>query len=234
MRRGARYYLRVRVPLDLIETLGRREIWQSIGTADYREAVRRYFRAQTELQQQFEQARRRRAGLSNDEARRLASDWLQTTDRRAAHDDFGLLGEDRRDALAETKQGLFELIEGADGESVQAALDHMLISAGWPARQHVVGPIRTRRQVADVDAADTSELHHLLRRGLIELARRRLDRLNGRPSAGLDPAFLQPVSSTGGPGGLTLDELSERFLAERAPAMSSKTLLEYRALARML
>ena len=34
MRRGARYYLRVRVPLDLIETLGRREIWQSLRTAD--------------------------------------------------------------------------------------------------------------------------------------------------------------------------------------------------------
>jgi integrase len=234
MRRGARYYLRVRVPLDLIDIIGRQEIWQSLGTADHREAVRRYFPARTELQQRFEHARRRRAGLSNDEARRLASDWLQATDRRAASLDFGLLGRDRRLAIAETERGLFDLIEGADGESVQAALDHVLISAGWPARQHVVGSIRTRRLVADVDPAETAELHHLIRRGLIELARRRLDRLNGRPSAGLDPVFVQPVSSADGPGGLTLDELAKRFLAERAPAMLSKTMTEYEALARVL
>jgi uncharacterized protein DUF6538 len=234
MRRGARYYLRVRVPLDLIESIGRQEIWQSLRTADHREAVHRYFPARTELQQRFENARRRRAGLSNDEARRLASDWLQAEDRRAASLDFGLLSRDRRDALAETEQRLFDLIEGADGESVQAALDPVLISAGWPARQYVVGSIRTRRLVADVDPAETAELHHLIRRGLIELARRRLERLNGRPSTGLDPVFLQPVSSADGPGGLTLDELAQRFLAERAPAMLSKTLTEYEALARVL
>jgi hypothetical protein len=233
MRRGTRYYLRVRVPLDLINTIGRREIWKSLGTGDHREAVRRYFPARTKLQQCFEQARRPGAGLSSGEVRRLASDCFQAADRRAAHDDFGLLGEDRRVALAETEQGLFDLIEGADGESVQATLDHVLISAGWPARHHVVGSIRTRRQVADVDGADSSALHHLLRRGLIELARRRLDRLNGRSSAGLDPIFVQPVSSDG-PGGLTLDELAQRFLAERAPAMLAKTLTEYEALARVL
>jgi hypothetical protein len=88
----------------VIETLGCREIPQSLGTADHREAVRRQFPARTSFSM-FEQARRRRAGLSNDEARRLALDWLQTTDRRAARGDFGLLGEDRRDALAETSRG---------------------------------------------------------------------------------------------------------------------------------
>jgi hypothetical protein len=66
MRRGARYYLRVRVPLDLIDIIGRQEIWQSLGTGDHREAVRRYFPARTELQQGFEHARRRRAGLTPD------------------------------------------------------------------------------------------------------------------------------------------------------------------------
>jgi integrase len=98
----------------------------------------------------------------------------------------------------------------------------------------VVGSIRTRGFVADVDPAETAELHHLIHRGLIELARCRLDRLNGRPSVGLDPVFVQLISSADGPGGLTLDELAKRFLAERAPAMLSKTLTEYEALARVL
>jgi hypothetical protein len=60
MRRGARYYIRVRIPLDLVETIGRSEIWKSLGTADHREAVRRYFPARTELHKAFDQARRRR------------------------------------------------------------------------------------------------------------------------------------------------------------------------------
>jgi len=159
-------------------------------------------------------------------------------DRRAAEADFGLVGEDRHRALDEIGQELFELREGADGESVKTALDRMLIGAGWPARQHVVGSIKTRRMVADVDGASTSsELSALLRRGLIELASHRLDRLNGRPSAALDPIFapdaVQPVAGEGS-AGLTLDDLAKRFLAERAPTMLAKTLTEYEALARVL
>ena len=57
MRRGTRYYLRTRVPLDLIETIGRKEIWKSLETGDHREAVRRYHLAKAELDQEFEQRR---------------------------------------------------------------------------------------------------------------------------------------------------------------------------------
>ena len=42
MRRKARWYLRAKVPADLITFLGRAEIWQSLKTGEHREAVRRY------------------------------------------------------------------------------------------------------------------------------------------------------------------------------------------------
>jgi hypothetical protein len=113
-----------------------------------------------------ERRRRRAAGLPSDEALRLASTWLRETDHLDAHADFALIGWDRRATISEAEQGLFDLTEGADGEGVQAIVDRLLISAGWPARQHTIGSIRTRRQVADVDLANTAELSAMVRRGL--------------------------------------------------------------------
>ena len=146
MRRGARYYVRVRVPLDLVETIGRSEIWKSLRTADFAEARRRYFPARAKLQEAFDQARRRRAAngkLSGDEALRIVRTWFRETDRQAANADFGLLGDDVRAALGETEQDVLDLIEGAGGESIQAALDRALINAGWPERPHMIGAIQT-------------------------------------------------------------------------------------------
>jgi integrase len=243
MRRGARYYIRVRVPLDLVDTLGRSEIWKSLGTSDHREAVRRYYPARTDLQQTFDQARRRRDAngrLSGDEALHIVRAWFCETDRQAANMDYSLLGDDVRAALGETEQDIHYLIEGADGESVQAAVDRVLIAAGWPARPYQVGSIFTGTQVADVDGAALAELSGLMRRALVELARRRRERLRGSPNGmSFDPLFaadaVQLVAGNGHDGsGLRLGELTERFFAEKAPAMSPKTLIEYRALIRTL
>jgi hypothetical protein len=63
MRRRQRwFYVRTKVPVDLIPFLGRREVWRSLKTADHREAVRRYHPALAKLGQEFDDARRRRAG----------------------------------------------------------------------------------------------------------------------------------------------------------------------------
>jgi hypothetical protein len=170
MRRGARCYIRVRIPLDLVETSGRSEIWKSLGTADHREAVRRYFAARTELQKAFDQARRRREAngkLSGEEALHIVRTWFRETDRQAANVDFGLLGDDARAALCETEQDLFDLTEGGDGTSVQAALNRALIAAGWPSRPHRVGSISTRTKVADVDGSTLAELSELMHRALV-------------------------------------------------------------------
>ncbi len=42
MRRGSRWYLRVKVPADLVEEVGWREIWRSLDTGSHRKAVGRY------------------------------------------------------------------------------------------------------------------------------------------------------------------------------------------------
>ena len=147
MRRGARYYIRVRVPLDLVEPSAEAKFGSRSARRIIGRRVRRYFPARTDLQEAFDQARRRRGAngrLSGEEALHIVRTWFRETDRQAANTDFGLLGDDVRAALGETEQDLLELIEGGGCESVQAAVDRALIAAGWPARPYQVGSIFTR------------------------------------------------------------------------------------------
>ena len=57
VRRGARYYVRCRVPADLVKALGRKEIWKSLGTSDPKEAKRKAHPALAELQREFDAQR---------------------------------------------------------------------------------------------------------------------------------------------------------------------------------
>ena len=41
MRRGTKWYLRVKVPDDVVDAIGKREIWKSLRTGDYQLARRR-------------------------------------------------------------------------------------------------------------------------------------------------------------------------------------------------
>src|SRR4051794_27885332 len=60
-RRGARYYLRVRVPEPLRPLVGKREVTKALGTADYRTAVERLHQARVEVDALFKAARRQLA-----------------------------------------------------------------------------------------------------------------------------------------------------------------------------
>jgi integrase len=241
VRRGTKYYLRVSVPVDLIKTLARKEVWKSLRTGDYGKAVKRYRSARVELDQWFDQQRQRRdAGQRlNGQAPRMVSDWLRQADRSTADADFALVGDLLRAALGETDQELAELIEGAADEEATAAVDQVLIANGWPARAHRVGEIWTRRtKVANTtDAAPPEALHGLVRRALVELARRRRDRLQGRPPGAYDVAFngaAPPVQAGAQPAGqkdagLTLGELIEKFEADRTPQIGFSKIVEYQA-----
>ena len=53
-----RYYLRARVPQDIVPVLGRREVKRSLGTADRKEALERIDVAAAEVNEMFAEARR--------------------------------------------------------------------------------------------------------------------------------------------------------------------------------
>lgn len=68
-KRGSRYYIRRRIPTDLIEHYGRKEIVRALGTSDRREAVRLCRLEGVHIDQQFAEARSRieAAGASTPE-----------------------------------------------------------------------------------------------------------------------------------------------------------------------
>jgi hypothetical protein len=75
MARGRRWYLRAKVPADLIAFLGRAEIWRTLQTGDHAVAPKRYRRARADLDEWFDAQRRRRetGERLNGEAPRLVS-----------------------------------------------------------------------------------------------------------------------------------------------------------------
>lgn len=61
IRRGSAYSARIRVPLDLVETLGKRELVKALGTNDEAEAKRRLYPVLSNWQREFDDLRTRKA-----------------------------------------------------------------------------------------------------------------------------------------------------------------------------
>jgi hypothetical protein len=129
MQRGTKWYLRVKVPDDVFNIIGKREIWRSLDTGDHHEAKRRYFDKRAEAERTFAIAREGVAGQQQ-----MVADWLRRFDQRLAEADFGTHGPDLRDAAeqAEVELGIF--VEGEDGEVMPAA-SFDATSCGRTARQ---------------------------------------------------------------------------------------------------
>lgn len=83
-RRGAVYYIRIAVPKDLIEVLGRREVWKSLGTRDAVEARRLARPLLGQLDSEWQLLRQRR-DLTQEDAESLIwrrySEILEADDR---------------------------------------------------------------------------------------------------------------------------------------------------------
>ena len=75
-RRGAVYYFRRKVPLDLVGALGKREVSHSLGTREHKEALRLLALADVKWNEEFDCARRklrtkRATSLTDAEAHQL-------------------------------------------------------------------------------------------------------------------------------------------------------------------
>lgn len=125
MRRKTRWYLRTKVPVDLVAFLGRRQVWRSLRTGDHAVATKRLHRARAPLDQWFDQQHRRRdtGDRMNGEMPNLALRWFRESEHRAANADFDLTGDLLHETLGETEQELFELLNGGADEDVCAAVD---------------------------------------------------------------------------------------------------------------
>ena len=118
MRRGTRWYLRAKVPADLVEEVGRREIWRSLDTGSHRKAVGRYHQVRGDgyrslcdyvRRGMLEVARRSRARLRGEAAGRVFDTMFVGSTEEAG-------------GPGGTRLALADLVEEFMGEPQQAAL----------------------------------------------------------------------------------------------------------------
>lgn len=81
LRRGASYYARARVPLDLIDVMGKRELVKALGTKDENEAKRLLWPVVEAWNRQFDGMRSRRMLTADDKADAVWQHYTGTLDR---------------------------------------------------------------------------------------------------------------------------------------------------------
>ena len=246
MRRGTKWYLRVRVPDDVVGTIGKKEIWKSLGTGDHGKAKALYLEERARLERQFARAREGSRALTGSEARRLVGHWLDRADRERALSDFGNLdGDAVRLAREEADVEAGMLLSGRDDvvlPEVQSVADSILLRDGWPraAPSERTGPIKPVLDVP-VPAVDKSgegyrELCSLVHRALVEMVRRQRARLDAQPAGThFDPEFAGTGQGQhSGRRDVTLSGLVERFLSDPTREAGAKANHDYEVVLRML
>jgi len=224
------YTLRVKVPLPLRPIIGKTELWQSLGTADHREAVRKYGIARAEIDARFAEAERRLRGEQSaptmTELHHLVRRWFHKLDR-AAIEAFQPVNDewDRLGRIAALDEEELNLSHGDEDPGVQKIAQRFM-------NEH--------RIAFAPGSLQRFEVVKLVNRALIEYARRERARHQGdfderhhdrlfEGVSGAAPAPERPRSA------LTLRELVERYknAPERA-GLSNKTKAGYAVIFRAL
>lgn len=124
-RRGSAYSARIRVPLDLIEIIGKKELVKALGTNDEAEAKRRLYPVIADWQREFDDMRARRALVPADRDHAVWDYYTATLDRddkeRESLPTDAEIDADRAELFAKVERGE---VRGIDPLSIfDATLD---------------------------------------------------------------------------------------------------------------
>jgi integrase len=118
VRRGASYYCRLRVPLDLVDIMGKRELVKALGTKDEHEAKQRMWPVVQSWNREFVDLRSRRELTEDDKSDATWSHYSDTLDRdevaRQSMPTQETIDEASRQLFAKAKAG--ELFPADRGE----------------------------------------------------------------------------------------------------------------------
>ena len=122
-RRGAAYSARMRVPLDLVDVMGKQELVKALGTSDLAEAKRRLYPVIANWHREFDDMRTRRALLPADREHAVWDHYTSTLDR----DD-----QERANlpAEAEIEAARAEAIERIEREDISGLDQLAVLNAG--------------------------------------------------------------------------------------------------------
>lgn len=246
VRRGAVYWIRVRVPADIAAIIGKAERCYSLKTRDRAVARQRLSIERLRLESEFEAARRKagradnvasasslqRSILSPEEVQRIVLCWFHDLESGNADADRQLLRDPSPSAALDKIDDL-RVDETALREEGGPAHKDMHQSA-WGRRE--AERLLAKHGVSS-DSPQFDLVKALVVRGLLESLRRRQSRLEGslHPSAN-DTYFadvfadqpLPAVLAAPQPRRMTVAQLTEAFVAEqRGKGLRQKTLDTY-------
>lgn len=220
MRRGSTYSLRRRVPTDLVEALGRQEVWIALGTTDYRAAAKKARIEAVRLDTLWDS---QREALKRGEKISPADTVSETDLRRAVigkfwADEQGVIADVDTDGEirteAEKEIGAYESrdnsAEAALFEQARSLIHKRGLNIPVPTK-FVIGA----RPEPFTASPELLRLLELLRRADIEHLKRALDRMDGRHGdiahdplfAGINSVSPPPLVSEG----ITLGDAIRRF-----------------------
>ncbi len=223
IRRGSAYSARIRVPLDLVGIIGKREMVRALGTTDHAEAKRRLYPVIAGLQREFEDLRARRALVPTDREQAV---WDQYTATMARDDQAraNLPGETeveaaKADLFAKVERGEFASADPLDVLDATLELKVTQNAGAIAAEQRQIKVAELRKHLAkgetaliahEVDAyLQRNGLHinrgtpdwiglaqHMIR-AEIEALQRTLERDRGDYSGQPGDPLVKPASGSG-------------------------------------
>ena len=233
-RRGSRYYIRAKVPIDLQAVMKRKELKKALKTSDYREAVRLVKLESARFDALFDDARdvvnrgaqngKQLPSMSEAQAMQLVSRWFLDVERKS--EDWydsqlrKLSKPEKAEILEELREeeaiysGAYDTDEGADQGDGTTELKGIL-------KEHDLA----------VDAKDPlfAKLAALVRKGRLENIHRNMERLAGDVPTEKDSRVWRMVKNEA-PAvakreSLTLGELLNRLLDELPKSGRSEATL---------
>jgi integrase len=227
VRREGVFYLRARVPLDLVSILGKAEVKRSLGTTDPREAKRRHRAKAAEVQGEFDAVRRGAVHPgqflrstepnppSPSRIRAIVQSWFADQEARAEANEVAqpdLATEERLENLDQDRAMLADADDTNTMATAHGTAERLVQAHGL-----TISP----------SSAEHRLLTDLVRRAALESANRALRRARGDYSTSTgDPLFSaasDPLSGAPPSPVLSFAELIDQFQADPGRRVAEKT-----------
>lgn len=249
VKRGSVYWLRKRIPTELVPILGKKERCYSLRTRDRTTALKLHAMELVKLNAEFDALLRKHrvsagmeitgesaSSLSIHEIRCIVFTWFHEYETKVSQAD----SEMRRDSgKADLRDAIVDLQgdETVVRDELGAACDD--VSQGKWAERETDELLRNHGLKLPPTSPEYEQIKHLVGRGLIESFTRRRSRLRGEPVPRTEDQYFASVHAEQplpevikkAPE-ITVVELAERFISEQtAKGLRPKTLETYRVVA---
>ncbi|MER8490112.1 tyrosine-type recombinase/integrase [Mesorhizobium australicum] len=230
LRRGASYYARARVPLDLIDVLGKRELVKALGTKDENEAKRLLWPIVEAWNRKFDDLRSRRVLTPDDKADAIWQHYTGALDRdeqaRLHVDDDHGSEFDQPSPDARRK-----LEANARRIKLDAMRKHLVIGETALIEDELEDYIERNKLLIDPLAPDRGDLARKMMRAEIEALQRTVERDHGDYSGAPKDPIVKPATGTSreqAAQGEGIMELFEQYAAENPKGIATDTIAQAR------